>query len=254
MSLRQLLFVSVFCLVVTSPVQADQGINDRLLIHEMRSLASSICANVLVFYNQNGSPFVEQNRQSYQQSLVKLEGLSSQLNRPIITEHVRTLVASVDDTSELPQSGAALRATAPGFALWLLPVVESHYQLQSDLDALYKATEPNADGKADVGLHTLSQRLSELMVGYQVAAFSRLGAEQWVMAEEAVNEHDQEVLTLFERLTGDHPDISPALERSHRYYTFTRPLLLNQTGNWAPNAVERFLALALGELNHLSVE
>ncbi|MEH6499423.1 MAG: hypothetical protein V7751_08535 [Pseudoalteromonas distincta] len=77
MSLRQLLFVSVFCLVVTSPVQADQGSNDRLLIHEMRSLASSICTNVLVFYNQNGSPFVEQNRQSYQQSLVKLEVLSS---------------------------------------------------------------------------------------------------------------------------------------------------------------------------------
>ena len=253
MSLRQLLFVSVFCLVVTSPVQADQGSNDRLLIHEMRSLASSICTNVLVFYNQNGNPFVEQNRQSYQQSLVKLEVLSSQLNRPIITEHVRRLVASVDDTSELPQSGAALRATAPGFTLWLLPVVESHYQLQSELDALYKATEPNAGGKAEV-VHTLSQRLTELMVGYQVAAFSRLGAEQWVMAEEAVNEHDQEVLALFERLTVDHPDISPALERSHRYYTFTRRLLLNQTGNWAPNAVERFVALALGELNHLSVE
>jgi len=30
------------------PVQADQGSNDRLLIHEMRSLGFLECANVLV--------------------------------------------------------------------------------------------------------------------------------------------------------------------------------------------------------------
>ncbi|HDZ56388.1 MAG TPA: hypothetical protein ENI17_17605 [Pseudomonas xinjiangensis] len=254
MLLRQLLCVSLFCLLVVSPVRAEQAGDERSLIHEMRSLASSICTNVLIFYNQSGSPFVERNRQSYQQSLLRLQSLSDRLGRPEVAEHVRALSASIDSTSELPQSGAALRATSPGFTRWLLPVVEWHAQLQSDLDVLYEAAESNAEGKAKTDLRALSQSLNELKVGYQIAAFSRLGAEQWVMSEEAVIEHDENIVALFESLIADNPDKLQVLERSYRYYSFTRALLLDQTGNWAPNAVERFVVLAVADLDHLAAE
>tara|TARA_R110000850_G_scaffold276258_1_gene417888 strand:- start:9086 stop:9850 length:765 start_codon:yes stop_codon:yes gene_type:complete len=251
MQLRQLLVIAIISLSFISPVNAAPDGPDRLLIHEMRVLASSICANVLVFYNQSGSPFVEQNRQSYEGKLLELNRLSSRLDRPVITERVHTLLLSVDRTSKLPQSGTALRARSPGFTLWLLPVVEAHAQLQHELDLSYRNTEP-ASGEADPSdLHNLRHHLGELMVGYQVAAFSRLGAEQWVMTQNMVVEHDQQVLALFEELISAHPEQTQTLERARRYYVFTRQLLLNQTGNWAPNAVERFVSLALVELDTL---
>src|SRR5690606_6928061 len=44
---------------------------------EMRSLGFSVCANILVYFNENGSPYELRNKRAYLQGMTRLQSLAA---------------------------------------------------------------------------------------------------------------------------------------------------------------------------------
>src|SRR5690606_36744598 len=162
------------------------------------------------------------------------------------------LQSSVADKAELPQTEVELRRTSPGYTRWLLPVVDSHARLQELLDAHYRRID-NAE-ELQSSLHALSRDIGQLLLGYQIVSFSRLGAEQWVMSAQQVLDQDQRVLDNFTRLSALSPELDRALTDPARQYIFSRQQLFNQAGRWMPNAVERYLGMAMLKIDQAAIE
>ena len=96
--------------------------------------------------------------------------------------------------------------------------------------------------------------MSQLLLGYQIASFSRLGAEQWIMPEQQMLDQDQRVLDNFTRLSALSPELDRALTDPARQYIFSRQQLFNQAGRWMPNAVERYLGMAVLKIDRVAIE
>src|SRR5690554_8195500 len=164
----------------------------------MRSLGFSVSANIQVYVNKDGSAYELRNKQAYLQGMTRLQSLAASHRLEEVSADLSPLQSSVADTAELPQSEVELRRTSPGYTRWLLPVIDSHARLQELLDAHYRRID-NAE-ELQSSLHALSRDIGQLLLGYQIASFSRLGAEQWVMSAQQVLDQDQSVLDNFNRL------------------------------------------------------
>lgn len=241
-------------LVVVLPTRAAQAGSELQAIQEMRSLAFSVCANVLVYFNENGNPYEPGNRQSYQRGMTRLQSLAASQRFADVVIELEQLQSNLNDTAELPQSESELRRTSPGYTRWLLPVVDSHARLQALLDAHYARNGVDDAEELQRQLHVLGRDIGQLLLGYQIASFSRLGAEQWVMSDQQVLEHDQRVLDAFTRLSALNPELGGALADPARQYTFSRQQLLNQGGRWVPNALERYLGMAMVKIDQAASE
>ncbi|MHB0764078.1 hypothetical protein ACYCFC_06840 [Stutzerimonas sp. NM35] len=242
----------VLYMVIAAPAYAEQAQAKLQAIQEMRSLAFLTCANVLVYFNQNGSPYEVRNKQGYQQQMVRLRSLATSTEVPDVVAELERLQTRLDDTDKLPQESSVLRATEPSYSRVLLPVIESHAHLQVLLDKHYAQAQSGEPLREQGELHALSRAIGQLMVGYQIASFSRLGAETWVMRDEQIRERDQQVTEAFERLSAEHPEHAEALKRSARQYVFVRGVVLQQDGNWSPNGVERYMQLTITEVDQIA--
>ncbi|MNZ33798.1 hypothetical protein D3C78_511540 [compost metagenome] len=248
-----LLFLAVIAL--TAQAQQASPAQSRLqIIQDMRSLGFLVCANALVYFNQNGSPYDLRNKQSYQQGIKRLQDLAGNTNFPDIAAELERLRSHLDNVESLPQTISELRATEPSYARVLLPVIESHAQLQMLLDQQYAESKGGEVSGVFGELNALSRDIGQLLVGYQIAAFSRLGAEMWVLSEEQTEERDKNIVEAFNRLGVDYPYLGNELKRSESQYFFVRSMLLNQGGKWAPSGVERFMGISMVELDKIARE
>src|SRR5690606_21004456 len=75
--------------VALLPGHAAHAISAQAL-QEMRSLGLSVCANIRVYFNENGSPYELRNKRAYLQGMTRLQSLAA--------------------TAELPQSEVELRS------------------------------------------------------------------------------------------------------------------------------------------------
>lgn len=239
-------------LIIAVPAQAGRIQQELQTTQELRSLAFLTCANALVYFNQNGSPYELRNKQGYEQRILRLRSLAKSLGVADVIDEVQRLQTRLDDTDELPQTSAALRSTEPSYSRRLLPVIESHAHLQALLDAHYvqlQGDEPLGElGK----LHAISRAMGELLVNYQIASFNRLGAETWILRDEKTHQLDHEVIDAFERLSAGHPALAEALEHAAREYSFVRGVILKQDGNWAPNGAERYMRSTIAEVDQIA--
>jgi hypothetical protein len=238
-------------LVAMLPAHATQA-SSAQAIQEMRSLGFSVCANILVYFNENGSPYELRNKQAYLQGMTRLQSLAASQRLEDVSAELSRLQSSVADTAELPQSEVELRRTSPGYTRWLLPVVDSHARLQELLDAHYRRID-NAE-ELQSSLHALSRDIGQLLLGYQIASFSRLGAEQWVMSAQQVLDQDQRVLDSFTGLSSLNPAVEKQLADPARQYAFSREQLFNQSGRWMPNGVGRYLGMAMLKIDQAAIE
>jgi hypothetical protein len=239
-------------LIIAVPAQAGRIQHELQTTQELRSLAFLTCANALVYFNQNGSPYELRNKQDYQQRMLRLQTLARTLGYTDVVTEVQHLQTRLDDTDELPQTSAALRSTEPSYSRRLLPVIESHAHLQALLDAHYAQLQGD-EPMGELGrLHAISRAMGELLVNYQIASFNRLGAETWILGDEKTHQLDHEVVGAFERLSAGHPALAEALEHAAREYSFVRSVILKQDGNWAPNGAERYMRSTITDIDQIA--
>ncbi len=242
-------------IALTAQAQQASPAQSRLqAIQDMRSLGFLICANTLVYFNQNGNPYDPRNKKSYQQGMARLQDLADNTKFPDVSAELERLRSNLDNTESLPQTIAELRATEPSYTRVLLPVIESHAQLQMLLDQHYAESKVVEVDEVVGKLNALGRDIGQLLVGYQIASFSRLGAEMWVVSEEQIQERDKKVVEAFNQLGADYPYLVKSIKRSESQYFFVRAMLLNQGGKWAPSGVERFMGLAMVELDNIARE
>jgi hypothetical protein len=155
---------------------ADSAASRQDEVQEMRALASSVTANVLIYYNLNGPPYHIGNDEAYRNDMVRLLGMATQFDHGEITEQVQNLGAAIAELKNLPQSATAARSTLSAYAHWLPSVLNAHAQLDSALGALHDELPPASETHR--ALHDLSHEIGQLLVEYQQASSPYLASGQ----------------------------------------------------------------------------
>src|SRR5690606_30716691 len=125
---------------------------------------------------------------------------------------------------------------------------------QELLDAHYTRIGIDNAEELQGGLHALSRDMSQLLLGYQIASFSRLGAEQWIMPEQQMLDQDQRVLENFTRLSALSPWPERAPADPARQCTFSRQRSFYQAARGVTKAVQRYLGSAMLRMNRVAIE
>lgn len=214
-------------------------------IQAMRTLASSVTANVLIYYNLNGTPYDISNGEAYRNDMAHLQRLARQFGHGIIIEQVQNLDATTAGLKNLPQSGAAARSTLSAYARWRPPLIDAHAHLDSVLGALHDELPP-ASGTRCV-LHDLSHEIGQLLLEYQQASFPYL-ASVWLPDSQAMIRLDTSVAHRFTTLSAQDVDLAQSLKAPIQDYRFVRQPLPT-SGQWAPNAVGRYLIQSMQALD-----
>lgn len=245
-------FLGCLCLclalLTSSPTARAEGSTSRQDdIQEMRTLAISVTANVLVYFNLNGTPYDIGNGEAYRRDMSHLLKLSRQFGHGPITEQAQLLGTAIADLENLPQSGTEARSALPAYARWLPPVIDAHVQLDSSLSALYGSLAPTSEIRR--ALHDLSHDIGHLLLDYQRASFPYLSSV-WLPDDQAIIALDASLEHRFAALSAQDARLAQALEGPARNYHFVRQRLLTPgPGQWAPNAVERYLMRAMQALD-----
>lgn len=245
-------FLGCLCLCLalstSSPAARAEGSTSRQDdIQEMRTLATSVTANVLVYFNLNGTPYDIGNGEAYRRDMSHLLKLSRQLGHGPITEQAQLLGTAIADLENLPQSGTEARSALPAYARWLPPVIDAHAQFDSSLSALYDSLAPTSEIRR--ALHDLSHDMGHLLLDYQRASFPYLSTV-WLPDDQAIVALNASLEHRFAALSAQDARLAQALEGPVRNYHFVRQRLLTPgPGQWAPNAVERYLMRAMQALD-----
>ncbi|MEK1940289.1 MAG: hypothetical protein AAAB16_07910 [Pseudomonas sp.] len=222
------LLVSMCSAVATGASQHD--------IQQLRSLSYSVVDNALVFHNPLGTPYDPSNAQAYQHDLQQLMLKAQSLGLSDVSARAKQLSAVVADLQHLPQNAADSRATIPAYRQWLPQVIEQHAALLTLLDQHYtNATPGSAEQQA---LHQLSWDLQRLSLHYQITAFPYMSVQVWMLDDSTLNALDATVQQRLSQLPAGDDNLDKLAARYH----FVRGYLLKTGENWAPNAVQRYLA------------
>ncbi|HCF3627139.1 hypothetical protein QOT74_14290 [Pseudomonas aeruginosa] len=232
-------------LMSSALAMADGAASRQDEIQEMRTLASSVTANVLIYYNLNGTPYHIGNDEAYRNDMARLLGMATQFDHGDITEQVQNLGAAIAELKNLPQSATAARSTLSAYARWLPPVLDAHAQLDSALGALHDELPPASETRR--ALHDLSREIGQLLVEYQQASFPYL-ASVWLPDSQAMIRLDTSVEHRFAMLSARDVHLAQSLKAPIQDYRFVRQRLLT-SGQWAPNAVGRYLIRAMQALD-----
>lgn len=238
-----------FCLLVgLAGVASTASAAGRQELQEMRSQSYSLISNVLIYYNPLGTPYDAANTSASEHDLAGLKALALRLSDAEVNERIKNLSNLITDLQHhLPQSRKEIRSVNPGYSRWLPQIIEQQDQLQQRLSQLY-AQQPPA-GEHQTLLHMLAHDLERLHLSYQVSSFWSLGADLFILNEQTIRALDASILAGLNKLKDADNDLSERLEQPSRTYRFARERAMNQYGDWAPNAVGRYLGSTVDELN-----
>jgi hypothetical protein len=122
-------------------------------------------------------------------------------------------------------------------------VIEAHYRLEKSLTERYDAAPEMAQTQSR--LHGLSHDIGRMLLSYQMASFPNFSGDIWILDDQALIALDVDIERRFAEFTEQGSTFLPALKAPLRDYRFVRKRVLNPVGNWAPNAVARYLAQAM---------
>lgn len=221
-------------------------------IQQLRTLSYSVIENVLVFHNPQGSPFNNDNAETYRRDLQRLKQLSAQLGLPEVTVQTEQLERDIVGLQNLPQSTSDTRESIPPYSLWLPQVIQQQDLIATTLSDLY-AEQPAAN-QAQQALHNLSRDIERLSLSYQISAFPHLVAQTWILDDQTVAALDDSIRQRFSDLPQQHAQLAPALSKLQSRYHFVRGYLIEPSQSWVPNAVERYLMSTSKELDRAAAE
>lgn len=209
-------------------------------VQQVRSLSYAVVVNALLYYNQNGSPYEQENAKLMRQSLDRLLDLTRQDFPDPVRSCAEQLAQAVQALSHLPQSAAEVRSVSAPYAPWLPRVIELQAQLDSMLSQRLSATGQRA------ALRKVSHDIERLLLSYEIASFANLGADIWILDDGASVELDASIVERMVGLVSQFPELVAA----QRDYLFVRRDVLQPNGRWTPTGVNRYLARAAAALNN----
>lgn len=219
----------------------------------MRSLSYTLINNTLVYYNPSGVPYDDPDSRESKSELARMESLAEQLADPEVNSQLKALSAALASLQyELPQTRQKIRLVNPGYSRHLPQIIDQQDQMRKRLTQLYIQQPPTRESQ--LHLNKLANDVERLLLSYQISAFPALGADLFILDDESVRALDNSIITGFEALKELDSGLAKRLDQPHQAYLFVRERILNQSGNWAPNAVGRYLVSVINESNLIARE
>lgn len=235
-------YLLILLLLACARGEALAALN-RQELQEIRTLTTMTTVSVLLYYNLNGIPYEAENLEAFSHNLNRLRELSMQAGDASLADQVRLFDDAVAQLEQLPQNRADVRSVWPAYTRWLPGVIEEHFRLEKSLTERYDAAHEMAQTQSR--LHGLSHDIGRMLLSYQMASFPNFGGDIWILNERATTALDARITERFAELTEQDNTVLQALKAPLRDYRFVRKRLLNPAGNWAPNAVARYLEQAM---------
>ncbi|MBS7691887.1 hypothetical protein I0E98_21530 [Pseudomonas lalucatii] len=220
---------------------------NRQELQDMRTLATMTTVSVLLYYNLNGIPYEAGNLEAFSLRFERLSELSTKADDTRLAEQIRLLDDAFAQLQQLPQSTADVRSVWPAYSRWLPGVIEAHIRLETFLGERYSALPEVAQTLRR--LHGLSHDIGRMLLYYQMASFPNFGGDIWIPDKQALSAMDAGIERGFAELAEHDPALAQRLNAPLRSYRFVRGHLLEPTGNWAPDAVSRYLGNAMRTLD-----
>lgn len=205
-------------LLLPTMARAESSVTQQL--HEIRTHNFMLCANLLVYYNNQDptAAFDPAAREAYRRNLHELDPLVTALaDKPAIAAALQGLKSSISELEQQPENARVLYTSS------LNPVMHA----QNDLDEAAGAAHLEAEEKDPViaSLHQMSLDMSRLLLIHQGKGFDNLGIHSVELGEHSINRIDQRISSTYESLLNLAPEIKAELNEVWRNYSFVRQRL-----------------------------
>lgn len=239
------IILALVMFALSTAARADSATAQRL--HEMRSQGFLLCANLLVYYNNQdpSGAFYPASREAYRHNLAELERLTAaQQGQPELGAALDEMKAAIGQLEQQPEN------TRTEYSLWLNPVLRAQGDLDRRVAAAYQASgEPPASLAA---LHQLSLDIGRMLLLYESQAFSRTGIYSFEVHENSFNEIDQRIGATLEALEKQLPGAGSELKEVWQNYSFVRQRLKTSEQQVVARSASLYLGKSVDTLDQLA--
>lgn len=239
------IILALVLFVLSAPTRADSSLAQQL--HEIRTEGFLLCANLLVYYNNQdpAGAFYPASREAYRQSLAELDTLTATLkDKEALTASLREMKSAIGQLEKQPENSRVEYSTL------LNPVLRA----QGDFDKLAAATYQASGGQpaAVANLHQLSLDISRMLLLYESQAFSRTGIYSFEVHDNSFNEIDQRISATHKALEEQLPDAGNELKEVWRNYSFIRQRLKSSEQQVVARSASLYLGKSVAMLDRLA--
>ena len=231
--------------ILCGPARADSAAAQRL--HELRTQGFLLCANLLVYYNNQdpAAAFYPEAREAYRRNLAELDRLTAALqDKPQLAVALREMKVAIGQLEKQPENSRV------EYSLGLNPVLRA----QGDFDKLV-AAEYQKSGEQPVklaNLHQLSLDLGRMLLLYENQAFSRTGIYSFEVHENSFKEIDQRIGTTYKALEELLPEGGDELKEVWQNYSFIRQRLKTSEHQVVARSATLYLGKGVQALDQLA--
>ncbi|KQK61061.1 hypothetical protein AOX61_10265 [Pseudomonas aeruginosa] len=239
--MNRLVSTALLCLWLST---AQAGQESLQYLHQLRSLGFSVCANVLVQFNDYEEVSDPRRPEAYHANLDKMQQLAKRLQATAELKLIDAMQLQIAELEAMPRTGTNR------YGHGLQALLKLQMQLEQALAARY--TEQAVDTPAATRtLHALSLDTGRMLLLYQIRAFILLPKHELDISEDTQSRIDQRIISGFQQL-----DIAPAMQPRiapiHRRYQFVRDKLLDFQQKRAPSGVALYLDRNIRDLDQLA--
>lgn len=239
--MNRLVTTVLLCLWLSTAQAGHESIH---YLHQLRSLGFSVCASVLVQFNDYEEVSDPRRPEAYHANLGKMQQLAQRLQATPELKLIEAMRLQIAELEAMPRGGTNR------YGHGLQALLKLQMQLEQALAARY--TEQAADAPAATRtLHALSLDTGRILLLYQIRAFILLPKHELDISEDTNSRIDQRIVNGFRQLD-TVPAMQPRIALIHRRYQFVRDKLLNFQQKWAPSGVALYLDRNIRDLDQLA--
>lgn len=239
------IILALVLFILCGPARADSTAIQRL--HEIRSQGFLLCANLLVYYNNQdpAGAFYPEAREAYRRNLAELERLTTaQQGQPELGAALGEMKAAIGQLEQQPENSRT------EYSLWLNPVLRAQGDLDRQVSTAYQASgEPPASLAA---LHQLSLDIGRMLLLYESQAFSRTGIYSFEVHENSFDEIDQRIGATHAALEQQLPGAGTELKEVWQNYSFVRQRLKASEQQVVARSASLYLGKSVDTLDRLA--
>lgn len=244
------LLLTIATLTLSTLLHAQTAPSELQHTYQMRSLAYSATANIMVFYNLDSTPFDPKNHKQYHQDLDQLQQLATQNGDTAVLEELAKIRELVAKLEALPQNQDYIRNVAIPYRNLLNPLFEAQQRLDQALEQRYSVIARSSEDSWQQGLHALSLDHSRAMQQYSMLTFTslsylNLGDTSLKLISERIEEQ-------FNQLKSQNEEKAPELKKLATNFNFIRKKLVDQPRPWIPALATFYLSKNVNALTQLS--
>lgn len=226
-------------------LSSAQANDAPLQLQQLRNLGFSVCASVLVQFNDYEEGVDPRRPEAYHADLASMRQIAERLQATPELVLIDAMQRQVAELEALPRRGT----NRYGHGLEALLKLQA--QLDQKLAERYAEQAPDTPATTQA-LHALALDTGRMLLLYQARTFILLPKHTLDISEETNRQIDARIGNGFQQLAAATPELIAQLAPIQRRYQFVRDKLINFQQNWAPSGVALYLDRNIRDLDRLA--